>query len=53
VLVRGVAREVVDDHELARLRTLPLQSWTFDGAAERFVRVAMELVTGRRIATPE
>jgi nitroimidazol reductase NimA-like FMN-containing flavoprotein (pyridoxamine 5'-phosphate oxidase superfamily) len=53
VLVRGVAREVVDHHELARLRTLPLQSWTFDGAAERFVRVAMELVTGRRIAAPE
>jgi nitroimidazol reductase NimA-like FMN-containing flavoprotein (pyridoxamine 5'-phosphate oxidase superfamily) len=52
VLVRGVAREVVDEDELARLRALPLTAWAFDSAAKRFVRIAMELVTGSRIVAP-
>jgi nitroimidazol reductase NimA-like FMN-containing flavoprotein (pyridoxamine 5'-phosphate oxidase superfamily) len=49
VLVRGIAREVTDEHALARVRRLPLRSWAFDGDADRFVRVDAELVTGRRI----
>lgn len=49
VLVRGVARAVVEEDELARLRSLPLTWSAFDGAGERFVRVTMDLVTGRRV----
>ena len=35
--------------ELAGLRSLPLTWSAFDGAGERFVRVTMDLVTGRRV----
>jgi nitroimidazol reductase NimA-like FMN-containing flavoprotein (pyridoxamine 5'-phosphate oxidase superfamily) len=52
VLIRGITREVVDEDELAHLRTLPLTAWAFGGAAERFVRLAMDLVTGSRIVAP-
>lgn len=50
VLVRGVAREVVDEAELARLRALPLRCWDGDGEASRFVRIAMDLVSGGYVA---
>lgn len=51
VLVRGIAREVTDEHALARARRLPLRSWAFNGDADRYVRIDAELVTGRRITT--
>ena len=47
--MRGVAREVTDPAELAAARALPLESWAFDGSADRFVRVEPTLVTGRRV----
>ena len=49
VLVRGVAQEVTDAGELAAARRLPLESWAWDGVADRFVRIEPTLVTGRRI----
>ncbi len=49
VLVRGVAGEVTDPEELARMQALPLDAWALDGAADRFVRVPPTVVTGRRI----
>jgi nitroimidazol reductase NimA-like FMN-containing flavoprotein (pyridoxamine 5'-phosphate oxidase superfamily) len=48
VLVRGMATEIVDPDELARARALPLQSWALGDRADRYVRVGMELVSGRR-----
>ena len=49
VLVRGVARELTDESELARARDLPLESWAWDGGADRFVRIEPTVVTGRRL----
>lgn len=49
VLVRGIAREITDEHALTRVRRLPLQSWAFNGDADRWVSVDAELVTGRRV----
>ena|SRR5438445_9528567 len=48
VLVQGVASEVTDTAELSALRALPLEAWGVDGDADRFVRVAMTLISGRR-----
>jgi nitroimidazol reductase NimA-like FMN-containing flavoprotein (pyridoxamine 5'-phosphate oxidase superfamily) len=52
VLIRGVARELTDPAELAVARALPLESWAFDGQADRFVRVEPTLVTGREVVGP-
>jgi uncharacterized protein len=49
VLVRGVAREVTDPGELDAARRLPLDSWAWDGGADRFVNIEPTLVTGRRV----
>jgi len=49
VLVRGVAREITDEDQLVVARGLPLESWAFDGTADRFVRIEPTLVTGRRV----
>ncbi len=47
VAVTGVAREVTDDDDLARIRTLPLAHWApTDG---HVVAVSTDLVSGRRI----
>lgn len=48
VVVRGVAREVTDPHELERLRRGPLRSWA-RGTREHWVRISVDEVTGRRI----
>ena len=49
VLVRGVARELVDPVELAAARELPLESWAWEGGADRFVRIEPTVLTGRRV----
>ena len=49
VLVRGVARELTEEAELARARELPLESWAWDGGADRFVRIEPTVLTGRRL----
>jgi nitroimidazol reductase NimA-like FMN-containing flavoprotein (pyridoxamine 5'-phosphate oxidase superfamily) len=48
VLVRGIASELGPD-ELEAARRLPLESWAWDGSADRFVKIEPTLVTGRRI----
>lgn len=48
VLVRGIASELVDEREIARARRLLAGSW-INGAAEHYVRVSCDLVTGRRL----
>lgn len=49
VLVRGVAEEVTHPAQLVAARELPLESWAWDGGADRFVRIEPTVVTGRRI----
>jgi nitroimidazol reductase NimA-like FMN-containing flavoprotein (pyridoxamine 5'-phosphate oxidase superfamily) len=49
VLVRGIATEVTDPAELRAVRSLPLESWAFDGSADHYVRVEPTLITGRLI----
>jgi nitroimidazol reductase NimA-like FMN-containing flavoprotein (pyridoxamine 5'-phosphate oxidase superfamily) len=49
VLVRGVAREIADPADVAEARRLPLESWAWDGGADRFVRIELTVVTGRRV----
>jgi nitroimidazol reductase NimA-like FMN-containing flavoprotein (pyridoxamine 5'-phosphate oxidase superfamily) len=49
VLVRGVAREITADDEVTLARGLPLDSWAWDGSADRFIRIEPTLVTGRRV----
>ncbi len=51
VLVRGVAREVRYPVELERVRALPLRAWAWDRAADRYVSVAAEMITGRRFGS--
>ncbi len=48
VLVRGVARVIADPDELARAESLHLRPWA-SPAACHYVRIAADVVTGRRI----
>ena len=47
VVVTGVAREVTEPDELARLEALPLASWA--GADGRYIAISTEMVSGRRL----
>jgi nitroimidazol reductase NimA-like FMN-containing flavoprotein (pyridoxamine 5'-phosphate oxidase superfamily) len=49
VLAHGVATEVRDREELARLRTLPLEPWAA-GVREHWIRIRVVQMTGRRLA---
>jgi nitroimidazol reductase NimA-like FMN-containing flavoprotein (pyridoxamine 5'-phosphate oxidase superfamily) len=49
VLVRGRAQLVTDEADLAHLRAGPLRPWA-RGARSSWVRIALDVVSGRRIA---
>ena len=49
VLVRGVATELVDSATLSRARELLAHSWIGETAAEHYIGVGCDLVTGRRL----
>ena len=49
VVINGVAREVVDRTELARLRALDLRPWA-SGPKAHWVRIQPNTMTGRRVA---
>lgn len=49
VMVTGVAREVVDETEIAELSRRPLPHWA-PGGQDRIIAISTELVTGRRIS---
>ncbi|EXG79741.1 pyridoxamine 5'-phosphate oxidase family protein [Cryptosporangium arvum] len=49
VTVVGRVSEVTDEAERARIRALPLQSWTSD-ERDHVLRISAERVTGRRLA---
>jgi nitroimidazol reductase NimA-like FMN-containing flavoprotein (pyridoxamine 5'-phosphate oxidase superfamily) len=48
VVVTGMASEITDLDALEAVRSLPLAHWGVD-AVERYVRISLELVSGRRI----
>jgi len=50
VLVKGMADEVVDESECARLATLPTRPWSHPDLRTNWVRIMAEEVTGRRIS---
>ena len=51
VVVTGIARELSALDDLERLRSMPVPSWGL-GAADRYVCISTDLITGRRIARP-
>lgn len=53
VLVRGVAEEITDPIELHTVQSLPLESWALDGSADRYIKIAPTMISGRRIVPPE
>jgi nitroimidazol reductase NimA-like FMN-containing flavoprotein (pyridoxamine 5'-phosphate oxidase superfamily) len=48
VLVQGIAREVIVPEQVAEARNAPLRAWAGNGR-DRFVRIGMQHVSGRRI----
>lgn len=49
VVVTGVAQEVTEPDEVARLSSMPVHQWPTVRADERLVAIPIELVTGRRL----
>lgn len=49
VLAKGIADEVLDDAEIARLETLPVRPWSRPDLRDHWVRIMVEELTGRRI----
>jgi uncharacterized protein len=52
VLARGIADEVLDEDEVARLERLPVRPWSRPDLRDHWVRIMIEELTGRRITTP-
>jgi nitroimidazol reductase NimA-like FMN-containing flavoprotein (pyridoxamine 5'-phosphate oxidase superfamily) len=50
VLVQGPARVVDDPAAIDRLSSLCIEAWAADAAADRFVAVATDVISGRRFA---
>jgi nitroimidazol reductase NimA-like FMN-containing flavoprotein (pyridoxamine 5'-phosphate oxidase superfamily) len=48
VLVQGVAREVTDPDELARVKLLPMVAWPGSRDGDRWVRIRSGKASGRR-----
>ncbi|MGO9343930.1 MAG: pyridoxamine 5'-phosphate oxidase family protein [Acidimicrobiales bacterium] len=48
VLVQGVSRVVNEPVELLKVGALALEPWAIDRAADRYVRIAASVVSGRR-----
>jgi nitroimidazol reductase NimA-like FMN-containing flavoprotein (pyridoxamine 5'-phosphate oxidase superfamily) len=49
VLVKGVADEVLDEGEVARLQELPVRPWSRPDLRDHWIRIMVEELTGRRI----
>jgi nitroimidazol reductase NimA-like FMN-containing flavoprotein (pyridoxamine 5'-phosphate oxidase superfamily) len=52
VMVQGLAHVVTNVEELDRAKELALESWTLEGAADRYVCLVPNVVTGRRMRGP-
>ena len=53
VVVRGRATQITSPQRIARVRQSHMWSWIGAGAAEHFVEVGLDLVTGRSIRPSE
>jgi nitroimidazol reductase NimA-like FMN-containing flavoprotein (pyridoxamine 5'-phosphate oxidase superfamily) len=51
VVAIGHAREVAEDGELSRMRTLPLRAWVPSDPV-RYIAITPELISGRRLPAP-
>lgn len=51
VMVVGEASEITDPDELERARQLPLEPWIGNGDLDRYIRIPIVHVSGRRIPT--
>jgi nitroimidazol reductase NimA-like FMN-containing flavoprotein (pyridoxamine 5'-phosphate oxidase superfamily) len=51
VCVTGVAREVRDERDLDRIRSLPLAHWTPNGVGH-VIEISTDIMSGRRIVRP-
>lgn len=49
VMIQGLAHVITDSEELERARLLPLESWALEGAADHYVCLVPNIVTGMRI----
>lgn len=49
VMIQGLAHVSTEEEELARVSQLPLESWSLDGMADRYVRLVPNVMTGTRI----
>ena len=49
VMVQGLAHVVTEEDELARATKLPLEPWSLDGMADRYVCLVPNIMTGTRI----
>jgi len=49
VMIQGLAHVVTEADELEKTRELTLESWALEGAADRYVRLIPNVVTGTRI----
>lgn len=50
VLAKGVADEVLEPDEIARLEQLPVRPWSRPDLRDHWIRIMVEELTGRRIA---
>jgi nitroimidazol reductase NimA-like FMN-containing flavoprotein (pyridoxamine 5'-phosphate oxidase superfamily) len=49
VMIQGLAHVIVDSAQLDRARKLPLESWALEAAADRYVCLVPNIVTGMRM----
>ena len=49
VLAKGVADEVLEAEEIARLERLPVRPWSRPDLRDHWVRIMVEELTGRRV----
>jgi len=51
VLAKGIADEVLDEDEVARLQELPVRPWSRPDLRDHWIRIMVEELTGRRIGS--
>lgn len=52
VLAKGIADEVLDDDQIARLEQLPVRPWSRPDLRDRWVRIMIEELSGREVSRP-
>ncbi len=49
VMIQGLAHVLTDVDDLDRAKELPLEPWTLEGAADRYICLVPDVVTGVRV----